>query len=34
MEVMPPAFADPDVLTASPKPFFGYSENTNLHVFL
>jgi muramoyltetrapeptide carboxypeptidase LdcA involved in peptidoglycan recycling len=21
------------VLTASPKPFFGYSENTNLHVF-
>jgi muramoyltetrapeptide carboxypeptidase LdcA involved in peptidoglycan recycling len=56
MEVMPPAFADPDikaviasiggedelkvlahldpdVLTASPKPFFGYSENTNLNVF-
>jgi len=25
---------DPNVLTASPKPFFGYSGNTNLHVFL
>jgi muramoyltetrapeptide carboxypeptidase LdcA involved in peptidoglycan recycling len=25
---------DPDVLTGSPKPFFGYSDNTNLHLFL
>jgi len=25
---------DPGVLAASPKPFFGYSDNTNLHLFL
>jgi muramoyltetrapeptide carboxypeptidase LdcA involved in peptidoglycan recycling len=25
---------DPDVLGAHPKPFFGYSDNTNLHLFL
>jgi muramoyltetrapeptide carboxypeptidase LdcA involved in peptidoglycan recycling len=25
---------DPDVLRAGPKPFFGYSDNTNLHLFL
>jgi muramoyltetrapeptide carboxypeptidase LdcA involved in peptidoglycan recycling len=25
---------DPEVLAASPKPFFGYSDNTNLHLFL
>jgi muramoyltetrapeptide carboxypeptidase LdcA involved in peptidoglycan recycling len=28
------AHLDPDLLAASPKPFFGYSENTNLHLFL
>jgi muramoyltetrapeptide carboxypeptidase LdcA involved in peptidoglycan recycling len=28
------AHLDPEVLTASPKPFFGYSDNTNLHLFL
>ena len=28
------AHLDPDVLRASPKPFFGYSDNTNLHLFL
>ncbi len=27
------AHLDPEVLTASPKPFFGYSDNTNLHLF-
>lgn len=27
-------FLDPDLLKAHPKPFFGYSDNTNLHVFL
>jgi muramoyltetrapeptide carboxypeptidase LdcA involved in peptidoglycan recycling len=25
---------DPDLLSAHPKPFFGYSDNTNLHLFL
>ena len=25
---------DPEVLSAHPKPFFGYSDNTNLHLFL
>jgi len=25
---------DPGLIRASPKPFFGYSDNTNLHVFL
>ena len=25
---------DPEILRANPKPFFGYSDNTNLHVFL
>jgi muramoyltetrapeptide carboxypeptidase LdcA involved in peptidoglycan recycling len=28
------AHLDPDLLGASPKPFFGYSDNTNLHLFL
>jgi muramoyltetrapeptide carboxypeptidase LdcA involved in peptidoglycan recycling len=28
------AHLDPDLLDASPKPFFGYSDNTNLHLFL
>jgi muramoyltetrapeptide carboxypeptidase LdcA involved in peptidoglycan recycling len=28
------AHLDPDLLAASPKPFFGYSDNTNLHLFL
>jgi muramoyltetrapeptide carboxypeptidase LdcA involved in peptidoglycan recycling len=28
------AHLDPEVLAASPKPFFGYSDNTNLHLFL
>ncbi len=28
------AHLDADVLAANPKPFFGYSDNTNLHVFL
>lgn len=28
------AYLDPDVLVANPKPFFGYSDNTNLHLFL
>ena len=28
------AHLDPDVLRVSPKPFFGYSDNTNLHLFL
>jgi muramoyltetrapeptide carboxypeptidase LdcA involved in peptidoglycan recycling len=25
---------DPDVFVANPKPFFGYSDNTNLHLYL
>jgi muramoyltetrapeptide carboxypeptidase LdcA involved in peptidoglycan recycling len=25
---------DPSLLAAHPKPFFGYSDNTNLHLFL
>ena len=25
---------DPDLLRANPKPFFGYSDNTNLHNYL
>ena len=25
---------DPEILASSPKPFFGYSDNTNLHLFL
>jgi muramoyltetrapeptide carboxypeptidase LdcA involved in peptidoglycan recycling len=25
---------DPDVLASHPKPFFGYSDNTNLHLYL
>lgn len=25
---------DPDILKNNPKPFFGYSDNTNLHLFL
>lgn len=25
---------DPELIGANPKPFFGYSDNTNLHVFL
>jgi muramoyltetrapeptide carboxypeptidase LdcA involved in peptidoglycan recycling len=28
------AHLDPAVLAANPKPFFGYSDNTNLHLFL
>lgn len=32
LKVLP--FLDPDVLRANPKPFFGYSDNTNLHVYL
>jgi muramoyltetrapeptide carboxypeptidase LdcA involved in peptidoglycan recycling len=28
------AHLDQAVLSASPKPFFGYSDNTNLHLFL
>ena len=28
------AHLDPDVLRARPKPFFGYSDNTNLHLLL
>ncbi len=28
------AHLDPGVLAANPKPFFGYSDNTNLHLFL
>jgi muramoyltetrapeptide carboxypeptidase LdcA involved in peptidoglycan recycling len=28
------AHLDPRVLAANPKPFFGYSDNTNLHLFL
>jgi muramoyltetrapeptide carboxypeptidase LdcA involved in peptidoglycan recycling len=28
------AHLDPAVFVASPKPFFGYSDNTNLHLFL
>jgi muramoyltetrapeptide carboxypeptidase LdcA involved in peptidoglycan recycling len=28
------AHLDAEVLAASPKPFFGYSDNTNLHLFL
>jgi muramoyltetrapeptide carboxypeptidase LdcA involved in peptidoglycan recycling len=28
------AHLDPDLLSANPKPFFGYSDNTNLHLFL
>jgi muramoyltetrapeptide carboxypeptidase LdcA involved in peptidoglycan recycling len=28
------AHLDPDLLAASRKPFFGYSDNTNLHLFL
>ena len=27
-------YLDPEVLKAHPKPFFGYSDNTNLQVFL
>jgi muramoyltetrapeptide carboxypeptidase LdcA involved in peptidoglycan recycling len=25
---------DPDLIASDPKPFFGYSDNTNLHLFL
>ncbi len=25
---------DPELMRANPKPFFGYSDNTNLHMFL
>jgi muramoyltetrapeptide carboxypeptidase LdcA involved in peptidoglycan recycling len=32
LKVLP--FLDADVLRANPKPFFGYSDNTNLHVYL
>ena len=28
------AHLDPEVLAANPKPFFGYSDNTNLHLYL
>ena len=28
------AHLDPEVLSRNPKPFFGYSDNTNLHLFL
>jgi muramoyltetrapeptide carboxypeptidase LdcA involved in peptidoglycan recycling len=28
------AHLDPEVLAANPKPFFGYSDSTNLHLFL
>jgi muramoyltetrapeptide carboxypeptidase LdcA involved in peptidoglycan recycling len=28
------AHLDPAVLAASPKPFFGFSDNTNLHLYL
>jgi muramoyltetrapeptide carboxypeptidase LdcA involved in peptidoglycan recycling len=28
------AHLDADVLASNPKPFFGYSDNTNLHLFL
>jgi muramoyltetrapeptide carboxypeptidase LdcA involved in peptidoglycan recycling len=28
------AHLDPDVLAANRKPFYGYSDNTNLHLFL
>ena len=28
------AHLDPELLRANPKPFFGYSDNTNLHLFL
>lgn len=28
------AHLDPELLQANPKPFFGYSDNTNLHLFL
>ena len=28
------AHLDADVLVSNPKPFFGYSDNTNLHLFL
>jgi muramoyltetrapeptide carboxypeptidase LdcA involved in peptidoglycan recycling len=28
------AHLDGDLLAANPKPFFGYSDNTNLHLFL
>jgi muramoyltetrapeptide carboxypeptidase LdcA involved in peptidoglycan recycling len=27
-------FLDPELVTANPKPFFGYSDNTNLHNWL
>jgi len=27
-------YLDPNLLRAHPKPFFGYSDNTNLHLFL
>lgn len=27
-------FLDPDTLKATPKPFFGFSDNTNLHIYL
>lgn len=27
-------YLDPELIAAHPKPFFGYSDNTNLHLFL
>lgn len=27
-------YLDPEIISANPKPFFGYSDNTNLHIFL
>lgn len=27
-------YLDPKIITANPKPFLGYSDNTNLHLFL
>jgi muramoyltetrapeptide carboxypeptidase LdcA involved in peptidoglycan recycling len=27
-------YLDPELIKAHPKPFFGYSDNTNLHLFL
>lgn len=27
-------YLDPEVLKANPKPFFGFSDNTNLHIYL
>lgn len=32
LKVLP--YLDPDVLAENPKPFFGYSDNVNLHVYL